>query len=55
MLREALDEIDEGIRVRGYLLYLIRKVPYADDQATVNCSVEGLQLMVNRMQETTVE
>ena len=52
MLREALDKIDEGIRVGGHL---IRTVRYADDQATVASSVEGLQLMVNRMQETAVE
>ena len=43
MLREALDGIDEGIWVGRYV---IRTVRYADDQATVASSVEGLQLMM---------
>ena len=37
-----MDEIDEGIRVGGQL---IRTVRYADNQATVASSAEGLQLM----------
>ena len=52
MLREALDQVDEGIRVGGHLIKTVR---YADDQATVASSANGLQLMMDNMQETARE
>ena len=52
MLRDALSGVNEGIRVGGHL---IKTVLFADDQATLASSVKGLQLMMDKMQETTEE
>ena len=52
MLRDALSDVNEGVRVRGRL---IKTVLYADDQATVASSAEGLQRMMGKMPETATE
>ncbi|KAG7481641.1 hypothetical protein JOB18_001036 [Solea senegalensis] len=52
MLKEALGQVDEGIRVGGHLIKTVR---YTDEQATVASSAHGLQLMMDKMQETTGE
>ena len=44
--------MNEGIRVGGLL---IRTVPFADDHVTLANSVKGLQLMMDKMQETEEE
>ena len=44
--------MNEGIRVGGHLIKTVR---FADDQATLATSVEGLQLMMDKMQETVEE
>ena len=40
MLRDALNSVNEGIRVGGHLIKTVR---FADDQATLANSVKGLQ------------
>ena len=52
MLRDALSNVNEGIRVGGHLIKTIR---YADNQATLANSVVGLQHMMDKMQETASE
>ena len=53
MLRVTLSDVDEGIRVGGHLiLSCIKTVRFADDQVTLASSVKGLQLMMDKMQET---
>ena len=52
MLRDALRGVKEGIRVGGHL---IKTACFADDQATLATSVKGLQLMMDKMQETVGE
>ena len=52
MLRDALSGVNEGIRVGGHL---IKTVLFVDDQVTLASSVKGLQLMMDKMQETTEE
>ena len=52
MLRDALNSMNEGIRVGGHLIKTVR---FADDQATLASSVKGLQRMMGKMQENAVE
>ena len=52
MLRDALSGVNEGIRVGGHL---IKRVRFADDQATLASSVKGLQLMTSKMQKSAGE
>ena len=52
MLRDALRGVKEGIRVGGHV---IKTVCFADDQATLVTSVKGLQIMMDKMQETVGE
>ena len=52
MLRDALNSMNEGIRVGGHLIKTVR---FADDQATLANSVKGLQLMMGKMQENARE
>lgn len=47
MLTEALSEVSEIICVGGWL----KTVRYADDQATIASTAEGLQCMMNKMNE----
>ena len=46
MLRDALNSMNEGIRVGGHLIKTVR---FADDQATLASSVKGLQRMMNKI------
>ena len=52
MLRDALSDMNQGIRTEGRLIKTVR---YADDQATVASSAERLQHMMDKMQETATE
>ena len=52
MLRDALGSVNKGIQVG---CHLIKTVRFADDQATLASSVKGLQLMMNKMQESMGE
>ena len=52
MLRDALSGVNKSIRVGGHLIKTVR---FADDQATLASSVEGLQLMMGKMQENAGE
>ena len=49
MLRDALSGVNKVIRVGGHLIKTVR---FADDQATLASSVNGLQLMTGKMQES---
>ena len=56
MLRDTLSGVNEGIRVGGHLiLFCIKTVRFADDQATLAGSFKGLQLMMDKMQNTAGE
>ena len=56
MLRDTLSSVNEGIRVGGHLiLFCIKTVRFADDQATLAGSFKGLQLMMDKMQNTAGE
>ena len=56
MLRVTLSGVNEGIRVGGHLiLSCIKTVSFSDDQATLAGSFKGLQLMMDKMQETAGE
>ena len=56
MLRDTLSSVNEGIRVGGHLiLFCIKTVHFADDQATLAGSFKGLQLMMDKMQNTAGE
>ena len=52
MPREALNSVNEGIRVGGHLIKTVR---FADDQVTLASSVKGLQRMMGKIQENAVE
>ena len=52
MPRDALNSVNEGIRVGGHLIKTVR---FADDQVTLASSVKGLQRMMGKMQENAVE
>ena len=49
---EALDGVDEGVRVGGSLLKDIR---FADDQGMVAETEQGLQNMMNRLNDLSKE
>ena len=56
MLRVTLSGVNEGIRVGDHLiLSCINTVSFADDQATLAGSFKGLQLMMDKTQETAGE
>ena len=56
MLRVTLSGVNEGIRVGSHLiLSCINTVSFADDQATLAGSFKGLQLMMDKTQETEGE
>ena len=56
MLRVTLSGVNEGIPVGGHLiLSCINTVSFADDQATLAGSFKGLQLMMDKTQETEGE
>ena len=48
MLRDALNSVNEGIRVGGHLIKTVR---FADHQVTFASSVKRLQRMMGKMQE----
>ena len=49
MLKEALEEVEEGVRVSGEL---IKDVKYADDQGMVSSTESGLQILMDRLNAT---
>ena len=49
MMKEAMTELDEGIRVGGEL---IKSVRFADDKSMITSSEEGLKSMMNRLNNT---
>jgi hypothetical protein len=49
MMKEALEDIDEGIKVGGQL---VKDVRFADDQAMTASSENGLQIMMDRLNNT---
>ena len=56
MLRVTLSGVNEGIRVGGHLiLSCIKTVSFEGYQATLAGSFKGLQLMMDKMQETVGE
>ena len=52
MLRDALSSVNDGIQVGGYL---ITTVCFVNDQTALATSVKGLQLMMDKMQQTARE
>ncbi len=52
LIREALEKIDEGVKVGGQLVKALR---FADDQAMVASNQEGLQRMMNILTEVSLE
>lgn len=48
MMKEAMEGMEEGIKVGGNI---INDVRFADDQAMVSGTEEGLQTMMNRLEE----
>ena len=49
MMKEALEVVEEGIRVGGEL---IKDVKYADDQGMVSSTESGLQILMDRLNAT---
>ena len=49
-MREALDNLEEGIKVGGRRIKAIR---FADDQAILSSSNKGLQILMNRLDEVS--
>ena len=49
VINEALEDIQEGVKVGGVLIPAIR---FADDQAMVSHTVRGLQVIMNKLQDT---
>ena len=52
MIRESLDDLEEGVKVGGML---VKSVRFADDQAMIARSEEGLQHMMNRTNEVVLD
>ena len=52
MLRDALSSVNDGIQVGGHL---IKTVCFVNDQTALATSVKGLQLMMDKMQQTARE
>lgn len=50
LVREALENVNTGVKVGGRLIQAVR---FADDQAMVADSLKGLQEMMNRLNETS--
>ena len=48
MMEEAMEKIDEGVKVGGYHL---RDVRFADDQGVVASTEKGLQKIMDRLNE----
>ena len=52
LVREAIDDLEDGIKVGGRWIKTLR---FADDQAMLARSQEGLQEMMDRLNETSTE
>src|SRR6218665_2501648 len=52
MMREAMEEMSEGIKVGGQLMNALR---FADDQAMIAASQKGLQKMMDRQNKISEE
>ena len=52
MMREALEEVDQGVKVGGHLIKTIR---FADDKAVTASSQRGLQLLMDNINRVTEE
>jgi hypothetical protein len=52
MMREALEEVDHGVKVGGLLIKTIR---FADDKAVTASSQRGLQLLMDNINRVTQE
>jgi len=50
VINEALEDIQEGVKVGGVLIPVIR---FADHQAMVSHTVRGLQVIMDAMQDTS--
>jgi len=50
VINEALEVIQEGVKVGGVLILAIR---FADDQAIVSHTVKGLQVIMDALQDTS--
>ena len=50
VINEALEDIQEGVKVGGVLIPAIR---LADDQAMVSHTVRGLQVIMDALQDTS--
>ena len=51
-MREALEEVDHGVKVGGHLIKTIR---FADDKAVTASSQRGLQLLMDNINRVTQE
>ena len=50
VINEALEDIQEGVKVGGVMIPTIR---FADDQAMVSHTVRGLQVIMDALQDTS--
>ena len=50
VINEALEDVDEGVKVGGVRIPAIR---FADDQAMVSHNVRGLQIIMDALQKTS--
>jgi hypothetical protein len=48
MMKEAMEELDEGVKIGGHLFQAIR---FADDQAMTASTAEGLQTIMTKLNE----
>jgi hypothetical protein len=52
VIKSAMDEVEEGVKVGGKLIKALR---FADDQAMVADSWEGLQKMIDKLNKISIE
>jgi len=52
MMRDAFEELEEGVKIGGVL---VKDVRFADDQAVINSTNQGLQEMITKLEETAKE
>ena len=52
LIREALEDIEEGITVGGQLIPAIR---FADDQAMIASSEVGLQIIMDQLEQVSLQ
>ena len=52
MMREALEDIDEGVKVGGRL---VEDTRFADDQAMLASTKDGLQRLMDELHKGVVE